>query len=428
MFPSICKPNNMFFQNAISRRKYASLPFVLLLLCIGACSTNKEAPSEGLIHIDVLQAFKEQKSMNLSDFVKEVEFVQLESSKDAYFMNARSFTVGEKYIMIADDGENRIILFDRNGNFIRHIGRKGKGPGEYNNPWQAAMDPDEEYIFIADGMIQKLIKYSVEGEFISEISTKDLALGRFMDEIRFISDDRFIILLRRPFREVDGFATMLMFDKDLNLVKKILPRANDENLVLHTHPNGDLGFGDSRVTFWEPYLDTLYTITKEGDAIPTHVVGMSKGGPSKEYAKTPTYGRDPNLEPENSIFSITEFGGYLHINGRSNGEWFGALYNHKSGDIFQLTSGTSCDTTGNFKIRGLTNDLYGIDPASLYVYSPKIDRVISWVRPEWIASSYDLDCIRDKKVKFPKLRDQFLEIAEDPEATGQLVLVLMKLK
>ena len=399
-----------------------------ILLILASCSNNKENSQDGLINIDVLEAFREKKTVNLSEFVKEVEFVQFESSKDTYFMNARSCTVGDKYIMIADDGENRVILFDRNGKFIRHIGRKGKGPGEYNNPWQAAMDPDEEFIFIADGIIQKIIKYSVSGEFIDEISTIDLALGRFMDEIRFINDDQFVVLMRRPIRPADGYASMLMYDEDLNLVKEILPRANDENLCLSTNPNGVFGLGKNRMTFWEPFLDTLYTITPDGDALPTHVVGFSKGGPSREYATTPAYNRDPALEPKHSVFTINEIGDYMMISGRSNGEWFSAMYNQKNGDIFQTASGASCDTSGSFNARGLNNDLYGINPVYIREYSHKIDRVISWARPGWIASSYDLECIRNKEVKYPKLRDRFLEIAENQEDSMQMLLILMKLK
>ena len=77
---------------------------------------------------------------------------------------------------------------------------------------------------------------------------------------------------------------------------------------------------------------------------------------------------------------------------------------------------------------GLENDLFGINPISLREYCPKIDRVIGWTRPEWIATSYDLDCIRNKKVKYPELRDRFLEIAEEAVTSGQMMLVLMKLK
>ncbi len=406
------------------------LPLLLVFILISCSGEKKNDPDspDGLIHIDVLEAFKNEKNLKLSDFVKDVEFVQFEASKDAYFMNARSCTVGKKYIMIADDGEDRVILFDRQGKFIRHIGRKGKGPGEYNHPWQSAMDPSEEYIFIADGIVNKLIKYTVEGELVKEISTKDIALGRFIDEIRFINEEQFVLILRRPIRQVDGFASLPLYDKELNLLNKILPRANDENLSLHTNPHAVFGLSENRMTFWEPFLDTLYTITPEGDAIPTHVVGFSKGGPSREYATTPTYNRDRNLEPENTIFSISEFGDYMHIGGRNKDGWFTVLYHQKTREMFQLPYHATCDTSGTFKSRTLENDLFGINPVTIREYSKKTDRVIAWSRPGWIASSYDLECIRAKKVKFPKLRDRFLEIAEDPEASSQMLLVLMKLK
>jgi len=423
LFPAIfTKPIIM-----LQRKNLFYLPLLLVFILI-SCSGDDKVSSDGLINIDVLEAFKEKRSMKLSNFVKDVEFIQLKSSKDAYFMNARSFTVGEKYIMIADDGEDRVILFDRQGKFLRHIGRKGKGPGEFNNPWQASMDPTEQFVIIADGIVNKIIKYSVGGEFVKEINTSDIALGRFMDEVRFINDDQFVVVNRRPIRGVDGYASLPLFDIDLNLVKKILPRANDENLCLSTNPHGVLAMGENRMTFWEPFIDTLYTIRPTGEAIPTHVIGFSKGAMTKEYATTPAYGRDPELEPKNSVFSIREFGGYMHITGRSNNEWFGAMYDLKTGDMFQLESGTSCDTSGYFSTRGLENDLYGVDPVSMYEYSGKIDRVISWARPERIAEYYDLDCIRSKKVKYPKLRDRFLEIAEDPEASYQKIIVLMKLK
>jgi len=406
---------------------YAVLQFIAIVLLFSACSTPKEESPDGLIHIDVLEAFKEQKSMKLSEFVKEVEFIQFEASKDSYFLNPKSFTVGKKYIMISD-GSNRVIIFDRNGKFIRHIGRKGKGPGEYNRPQHVAMDPDEEIIVIADGMAQKLIKYSISGDFIKEIRTKDLLQSRIMDDIHFINDNNFIVLMRRPIEEVDGYASMLMFNEDLEIVKKILPRAKDENLVLYTQPNGIIGVGDKDLTFWEPYLDTLYTISKDGDAVPSHVIGFSKGGPSREYAKTPMYRRGSDLEPEYSLYNLTKMGGFFHINGRSNNGWFTALYNIKSGDSFQLSSVGVCDTTGRFGMAGFENDLFGINPITLYGNSPIVDRLTSWTRPDWIATSYDLDCIKKKKVKFPKLRDQYLEIAEKAETSGQMMLILMKLK
>ncbi|MBT3243017.1 MAG: 6-bladed beta-propeller [Bacteroidetes bacterium] len=412
----------------MKRTSYLSLFIMLVLFACSGKNQNQDTNADSIINIDVLQAFDQQKSMKLSDLVKEVEFVQFDASPEAYFMNARSMTIGKKYIMIADDGENRVLLFDRHGKFIRQIGQRGKGPGEYSNPWQAAMDPNEKFIIIADGMVQKIAKFTVEGAFVKEIKSTDVLVNRIIDEVRFINDEQFVLIMRRPSRPVDGFASLPLFDMDLNLVKGILPRANDENLSLFTNPNGVFGIDKKRMTFWEPYLDTMYTITPDGEAIPTHKIGFSKGGPTKEYVTTATYGRSDNLKPKNSLFGIHEFGDYFQFSGRRNGDWFQAFYNQKSGDFFELSNRVSCDTSGTFKSACLENDLFGVEPISMREYHPGLDRVIGWSRPAWVGSHYDLDCIRNKKVKYPKLRDQYLAIAEDIEAAEQMLLVLMKLK
>ncbi len=96
--------------------------------------------------------------------------------------------------------------------------------------------------------------------------------------------------------------------------------------------------------------------------------------------------------------------------------------------MYTLNHVVDCDTSGIFSNVTLENDLFGVEPISLREYHARLDRVIAWARPEWVGSNYDLDCIKSKKVKFPKLRDQYLEIAQDIEAAEPLLLILMKLK
>lgn len=224
---------------------------------------------------------------------------------------------------------------------------------------------------------------------------------------------------------MDGFASLPVFDKNLNLVKNILPWANDENLCINVKPHAVFTANPERMTFWEPFSDTLYTITPAGEAIPTHVVGFSKGGPDRKFVTTNI---NPNLYAENSIISIMDVGHYMHIFGRKDHEWFSALYNHKTKEIFEVSRTTTCYTSSDSNPYSMKNDLYGVGRIWLRHYSAKIDRFISLVDPDGIADYYDLNCIRDKKVKFPKLRDRFLEIVEDPEAPYQKIIVLMKLK
>jgi hypothetical protein len=75
-------------------------------------------------------------------------------------------------IYAMDQGASHIKVFDKEGNFMRHIGRKGEGPGEFQNP---------NRIFITDGghlvvedFIRNLTYFSLDGIFSKSVSTSSM--------------------------------------------------------------------------------------------------------------------------------------------------------------------------------------------------------------------------------------------------------------
>lgn len=44
--------------------------------------------------------------------------------------------------------------------------------------------------------------------------------------------------------------------------------------------------------------------------------------------------------------------------------------------------------------------------------------------PNWTSDYYDLNCIADKTVKYPKLRVQLLKLVNDPEGSSQKIIIL----
>ena len=63
-------------------------------------------------------------------------------------------------IVVADQGNHRVQVFDSNGNFLRFFGRKGENAGEFKFPFGIAIDRDRN-IFVADNnnhRIQILIR------------------------------------------------------------------------------------------------------------------------------------------------------------------------------------------------------------------------------------------------------------------------------
>jgi hypothetical protein len=403
--------------------KSTSTPALLLFLLLASCSSPKPVKPGEVIRIDVLKAFENQKNIMASEFVRDVEFIPLESTKESWFRYSETYQVGRKFVMVGDMERARMLLFDRQGKFLRAIGSKGEGPGEMIEPREAVMDPAEEFIFVHDVSKGKLLKYSVNGQFINETGVRELTPARYITGIHFINAREFVLANFRPFFPADGFASLPVFDRDLKHVKDILPRANDDKLVINVEPHAVVTEHPHRLTFWEPYSDTLYTITPEGSVVPTHVIGFSKGGPDQQFVKTNI---NPNLYAENSILSVIDDGGYFHIYGEKLQGRFMALYNQKTGETFEVVQKSNCDSTGNTGKYGFENDLYGAGRIWLRQYSKATGCYITLIDLDTFSNYYDLSCIAEKKVRYPELRDRFVAWAGDPEAKQSKLIVLLK--
>jgi len=74
--------------------------------------------------------------------------------------------ISERYVMVANLG--RVLVFDKDGKFVRTIGRRGQGPGEFSNIRNIAIDEVNERLFILASP-SKIIIYTFCGVFLNEI-------------------------------------------------------------------------------------------------------------------------------------------------------------------------------------------------------------------------------------------------------------------
>lgn len=78
-------------------------------------------------------------------------------------------TDGEGTIYACDSGNRRVQVFDRNGGFIRTLGRQGQGPGEYSFPSAVYLDQDGD-AYIGTG--RSLVVFGRDGVFKKNIPVK----------------------------------------------------------------------------------------------------------------------------------------------------------------------------------------------------------------------------------------------------------------
>ena len=142
--------------------KRLNLSWVLFLLI--ACSSPKSDPSNCPV-ADIRAGLENPKSLKLSDEIESVDYVPLEvTSDDASLIDGvANYAVTDKYIYVLPVKEQRIVLFDRQGHFIKTLIPFGQGPGEFSG-FVASMQADEKndrlYLFSTD----RVEVYTLDGE------------------------------------------------------------------------------------------------------------------------------------------------------------------------------------------------------------------------------------------------------------------------
>lgn len=103
--------------------------------------------------------------MVMSDFVSEISYIPLETSEEALLARVHIIIQADEYLIISNR-RGPVKLFSNNGDYIREIGRKGKGPGEYVNIGGVFWDELTKEVIIQDISLNSLLYYSLEGDYL----------------------------------------------------------------------------------------------------------------------------------------------------------------------------------------------------------------------------------------------------------------------
>ena len=84
----------------------------------------------------------------------------------------------EGNLYVADTLNNRIEIFDGDGNFIRAFGQAGDGPGYFSRPKGVAVDSDG-HIWVADGMQDRVQVFNQDAQLLIAFGGHGLLPGQF---------------------------------------------------------------------------------------------------------------------------------------------------------------------------------------------------------------------------------------------------------
>ena len=95
----------------------------------------------------------------------------------------------EGNLYVADTLNNRIEIFDADGNFISMFGKAGDGPGYFARPKGVAIDGDG-HVWVADGMQDRVSVYTKEGQLLISLGGHGLLPGQFQGLVAITIDKR----------------------------------------------------------------------------------------------------------------------------------------------------------------------------------------------------------------------------------------------
>src|SRR5271165_4490205 len=96
---------------------------------------------------------------------------------------------GEGNLYVADTMNNRIEIFDADGQFISAFGKNGDGPGYFARPKGVAIDSDG-HVWVADGVQDRVQVFTKEGQLLIALGGHGLLPGQFQGLVNIAIDKR----------------------------------------------------------------------------------------------------------------------------------------------------------------------------------------------------------------------------------------------
>lgn len=235
---------------------------IILFINIG-CQTPQNKVSTGehivsdstLIQINIDPDGEE--SYAFDSLIDDISYIKLETNSDCLIGNIHQILCSNDYIFIMDVFvTNTVYCFDKQGRFVRRIGKIGQGPGEYTHLFKMCLTSDQKQIVLYDW--KRLHYYDLNGKHIKDV-TPDFDVY----DIELVNEDYIAGFQASGIDDNDSQRRMLsVYDKDLKQIYKVFPTFYTETFHLDDGMIPLRNFGNT-IYINEPWTHSIYKIEKE---------------------------------------------------------------------------------------------------------------------------------------------------------------------
>jgi len=279
---------------------YTLTIYLIFFFVIASCNNQDQTQFNKLETIDLDKGLKDTKEIVLSQIATDIQYIPLETNEECLITSvSQIFTFKDKFIVF-DDRQKNIYLFETTGKFIRKIGEKGIGPGEYNEAFRVSFCDKDSTILVKD---RDNILYGLDGKFIKK---KDMFPE--MGQIDFLNDHIVFSFGRPDFVFNDNFQIAIC-DKNFKVQNRLINRKSEnitienEGRILGNMMNRLQYFSDT-LSYWEYKYDTIYRIPDEYTCFPRYAF---------TYSRKQSFNEHPEGSQARVIEKLIETNNYIFL-------------------------------------------------------------------------------------------------------------------
>jgi hypothetical protein len=138
----------------------------------GKVEVDDSYDRDKFISINYEEILGQKSRVNLSDIAGSIEYIRFETNENCLFTMKPDFFFTDSYIFV--NNSKHILQFDRKGNFIKQIGKYGRGPGEIGLIRQLTVLDDEKMLIVQTNWARKLYDFNYEGELLRQRKVHDI--------------------------------------------------------------------------------------------------------------------------------------------------------------------------------------------------------------------------------------------------------------
>lgn len=272
---------NLCFQIHTQRINMIKIYLLIIGFLITSCSYNSRKITN-LDFVDIPYALENPKEVNLSQFVKSIEYIQLEET-DQTMLFLPLIEVSDDFIIARNSGPSAmgpILLFDRKtGKFIRGVGNSGRGPGEFQMGNSTFYNNYTKTLYGISYSHNDIVEFDIEGNFLGNIKLPIMIDEKIEPKIgsqkinlnQYLKKDLFIANIQN-FTGRDK-RRLIIFSRDS--IIKIFPNYSfwerkNWQFINSIGINSNFFRWNDQLFFKEVFNDTLFQIT-ENSLIPRFV-------------------------------------------------------------------------------------------------------------------------------------------------------------